>query len=72
LQSAMTSVADQAGWNALRAMQERSLLLHQLADLERGAGHDDEAKRLEAAATHIERQVGVLQRVLEDGPDPVE
>ena len=64
LQSAMTSVADQAGWSALRAMQERGMLLHQLADLERSAGHDAEAMRLEAAATHLERQVGLLHRVL--------
>ncbi|HKX45002.1 MAG TPA: chemotaxis protein CheB [Burkholderiaceae bacterium] len=72
LQSAMTESSDQAGWSALRAMQERTLLLHQLADLERGAGHDDEAKRLEASAAHIERQVGVLHQILEDGPEPIE
>ena len=72
LQAAMTITSDEAGWSALRALQERSFLLHQLADLEREAGHVGEANRLESSAQHIERQVAVLGQLLEDGPELVE
>jgi len=72
LQAAMTSASDYAGWSALRALQERALLLHQLGGLEREAGNAAEASRLESTAKHIERQIGVLNQVLQDGPDPVE
>jgi two-component system chemotaxis response regulator CheB len=72
LQAAMTSASDQAGWSALRALQERAVLLHQLGQLEREAGNAGEAGRLDSIAKHLERQVAVLEQVLQDGPDPVE
>jgi two-component system chemotaxis response regulator CheB len=72
LQAAMASASDQTSWSALRALQERSLLLHQLAGLEREAGHVGEANRLDSNAKHIERQISLLGQVLQDGPEPVE
>ena len=72
VQAALTSTSNQAGWSALRALQERSMLLHQMAGLERGAGRASEARRLDSNAKHLERQIDVLSRLLEDGPEPVE
>jgi two-component system chemotaxis response regulator CheB len=72
LQAAMASASEAVSWSALRALQERSALLHQLSGLEREAGHAGEADRLDSNAKHIERQISLLDKALQEGPEPVE
>lgn len=72
LQQSLASASDEAGRNALRSLQERQLLLRHMALQQRATAHESEAERTETAARRVERQVEVLRKLLEDGPEPLE
>ena len=65
LDHAFAKAGDEAGWNALRALQERQFFLHKMAARRRGAGATEEGARLEAVANDLDRQVTVLRATLE-------
>lgn len=70
LQDAMGTMADDAGWNALRAIQERQAVLREM--LRRREALDDVEKlRLQAAVDVLEQQAKALRAALERGPDPI-
>ena len=72
LQETMTLASDEAVSNARRALQEREILLRQMAQEHRALGEDDRAARLEQAAQQIERQGELLLDLLEQSPEPIE
>lgn len=71
LQDAMGTMADDAGWSALRAVQERQALLHQmLASVD--AVDDTERERLRAAIAVLDQQASLMRAALAQGPNPIE
>ena len=72
LQHAMGASSDEIGWNALRSLQERTLILRHMACIEDVDGRGAEAARLEDSAARLDRQVSLLRQLLEETPDPVE
>jgi two-component system chemotaxis response regulator CheB len=72
LQETMTIASDEALSNARRALQERELLLRQMADDNRSQGEEARAVRLESAAQQLERQGELLLDLLEKSPEPLE
>ena len=72
LQRAYAEAGDEASWNALRALQERMLLLQRMETLERDGGNVGVADRIAAVKMRLQRQVGVLRDLVEESPDPVE
>ena len=64
--------ADDAAWNALRALQEKSMALHRLAQACLDAGEVSEAAQLKSAAMEAEQQVKSLRDMQEKTSPPVE
>jgi two-component system chemotaxis response regulator CheB len=70
LQDTLAEAADESLWNARRALQERLLLLHEMA-----AAPPEEPIRRDAvasAAVRLQSQLGQLERLMAEVPDPVE
>ena len=72
LQHAMTVTGDQTLWGALRALQERALLLRHMAKLQRDAGHEANAERLERLTENIEQQTRLMRELFEMQQEPWE
>ncbi|HUP30868.1 MAG TPA: chemotaxis protein CheB [Usitatibacter sp.] len=71
LQHAQALGTDDALWGALRALQEKEMLLRTLAQSERGNG-GEEADRLEREAVEVAAQAMTLRGVIENLPSPPE
>jgi len=70
LQDTLAEAADESLWNARRALQERLLLLREMA-----AAPPEEPIRQDAvtsAAVRLQSQLGQLERLMAEVPDPVE
>ncbi len=72
LQHAMTLAGDEALWGALRALQERALLLRHMAKLQRDAGHEANAERLDRLSEDIEQQTRLMRELVEMQQEPWE
>ena len=72
LQDTLTEIGDQAAWNALRSLQERELLLCDMAQRQRDDGEAPAAQRLESAARRLGMQAALLRQILAESPEPVE
>jgi len=70
LQDTLAEAADESLWNARRALQERLLLLREME-----TAPTEEVVRQDAvagAATRLRSQLGQLERLMTEVPDPVE
>ena len=70
LQDSLAEAADESLWNARRALQERLVLLREMA-----ATPADEPNRQDAAvsaAACLQSQLGQLEHLMNEVPDPVE
>ena len=72
LQDTLSAAGDEALWSGLRALQERQLLLHSMAEHDRAGGDEASAARFDAAARRLKRQAEVLRGLLARSPEPVE
>jgi two-component system chemotaxis response regulator CheB len=72
LQRAMADTSDEASWNAVRALQERTLVLRRMEAVERYNGNIGVAARIAEVREQLERQVDVLRGLVEQAPAPVE
>lgn len=72
LQHAQATATDEALWSALRALQEKQLLLQSFAESHASAGATEEAARLEDEAARTERHGEMLRRLIENVPPPPE
>jgi two-component system chemotaxis response regulator CheB len=72
LQHALWSAADDAVWAALRALQEKGLLIKHMAKLASARGDDKSATRLQVVAQEIDSQADHLHSVFEQAPLPIE
>ncbi|HXS53948.1 MAG TPA: chemotaxis protein CheB [Usitatibacter sp.] len=70
LQHAQSTSADEALWSALRALQEKQLLLETLAESHARAGDADEARRLAEEAALAREHGETLRRLVESVPPP--
>jgi len=68
----MAETSDEASWNAVRALQERVLVLRRMEAVERDNGNFGVAARIAEVREQLERQVDVLRGAVEEAPDPVE
>lgn len=69
LQHAQGEATDEALWGALRALQEKELLLRALQSQQRDEGDEGEAARLQGRIGQLAEQADVLRRLLEGVPD---
>ena len=65
LEHALATAGDEAGWNALRALQEQQLFLEAMAERRRGEGEIEEQARLEGIARELKARVTALRAMLE-------
>jgi len=72
LQHAQGEATDEALWGALRALQERQMLLGALEAQQRELGDVGEAARLQAQVRQFEEQADLLRQLLERVPEPAE
>jgi two-component system chemotaxis response regulator CheB len=72
LQQAMHTASDEAGWSALRALQERMIVLERLEGACRNEGDLDAAVRIASARAALAPQVEAMRELLEAGADPVD
>ena len=72
LQHTMELAGDEALYNAQRALQERKILLREMAARYRGKGDPTAAESLESAAAKLEDQQAVLLAMTEKSPEPIE
>ena len=72
LQHAMTDTADEAVWNALRALHEKSLLLERMIDFHEAGGDSQQANALAISAERLNAQCEQLRRLVEKTPEPIE
>lgn len=72
LQHTLSIATDEAIWNALRALQEKSLLLQRMARFQQMAGAEEDARIIHKMATKVEQQVSLLRNLLEQTPEPIE
>ena len=72
LQHAQSEATDEALWGALRALQERQMLLRTLLEREQAEGGELEAARLEAQARQVAHQADLLRALVERVPEPAE
>jgi two-component system chemotaxis response regulator CheB len=72
LQEALAGASDDALASARRALQERELLLRDMAERSRARGPVDEAERLDAAAKRLDRQGELLDDLIRQTPEPIE
>ena len=56
---------DEAMWSAIRALQEKELLLRKVAALDHAAGDAERARRSEVEAERIGEQMLLLRRLVE-------
>jgi hypothetical protein len=68
----MAETSDAASWNAVRALQERTLVLRRMEAVERDNGNIGVAARIAEVREQLERQVDVLRGLVEQAPAPVE
>lgn len=57
---------DKGLWDTLRAIEERVMLLRQMEEHARAAGHDSEARRLELLAERAERRLQPIRELVLD------
>jgi two-component system chemotaxis response regulator CheB len=69
LQHAQGEATDEALWSALRALQEKELLLRAIQALQRADGDERAAEHLEREVVQLVEQSSVLRRLLERMPD---
>jgi two-component system chemotaxis response regulator CheB len=72
LHHAQGTATDEALWSALRALQERQLLLEALAESHRDAGDADEARRLDDEADASGGHIATLRALIGSMPPPPE
>lgn len=72
LQHAQGTEADEALWSAMRALQEKQLLLESLAAGEREAGDAGKARRIVEEAERVRAHGEALRRLIESLPSPRE
>ena len=72
LQQALAESGEQSVWNAMRALEERQMLLEQMATQHRAVGDEDEAARLESVAMRLREQVRTMRSLVELELPPVE
>lgn len=68
LMSALSATTDVALWAAVRAVQEESMLLNEMAATKRAEGDGENALRLERAAEIVEQRVAALRNIVETVP----
>jgi len=64
----LAMAGEDAGWNALRALQERMMFLQHEAGQRRASGNAAGAARLDDDARRLAEHIDTLRRMLEDGP----
>jgi two-component system chemotaxis response regulator CheB len=69
LQHAQGEATDEALWGALRALQERQMLLHELQVQQREQGEEQEVAKLEAQVKQLAHQADLLRRLVERVPE---
>jgi two-component system chemotaxis response regulator CheB len=69
LQHAQGTEADEALWSAMRALQEKQLLLESLAET---AGDAERARRIAEEAERVRGHGATLRRLIESLPSPPE
>jgi two-component system, chemotaxis family, protein-glutamate methylesterase/glutaminase len=67
---ALSEATDSALWGAVRALQEESMLLREMAGTMRGGGDEVAAARLEKAAEVVDRRMEALREIVETVPAP--
>jgi two-component system chemotaxis response regulator CheB len=72
LQHAQGEATDEALWGALRALQERQILLRTLLESEQAGGREIEAARLAEQARQVAHQADLLRCLVERVPEPAE
>ncbi|MBA3773700.1 MAG: chemotaxis protein CheB [Ramlibacter sp.] len=72
LQHAQAEGTEAALWGAIRALQERRLILRRMEALQRQDGDVTAADRLQTQERQLASQVDALQRLVERMPEPVE
>ena len=72
LQEAMADASEEAVSNAMRALQEREILLCQMATQRRASNEERAAAELESAAGRLKRQYELLKGLHEQSPEPIE
>jgi two-component system chemotaxis response regulator CheB len=72
LQQTLALAADEAIWNALRALEEKAMVLQHMALLHRAGGDRLLADRIEAIAAEVDRQAEALRALIEATPELVD
>jgi len=70
LAQAQHETVDVAVWTALRALQEKEILLRNLSSAARTDGDTDEARRCAEQASEVGQTAESLRRLLETVPGP--
>jgi len=70
LQDTLAEAADESLWNARRALQERLLLLREMAATP--AAEDTRRDAVQGAAVRLQSQLGQLERLMAEVPEPIE
>ena len=70
LQYCQSEATDEALWSAIRALQEKRLLLDRMVVERHAEGDAVEAARLQTAAGEIQRQAELLRKLVEAVPEP--
>lgn len=68
LNAAQEKSTEAALWAAMRALQEKEVLLRRMAELDRTAGDEDAARRFDDGAAQLLRHVGLLRELIEEKP----
>ncbi len=68
LEHAQSDAAEEALWSAIRALEEKKMLLARLAEERRSEGREHEAARLESDAKDTERHADLLQDLVQTVP----
>ena len=72
LQHAMTDTADEAVWNAMRALHEKGQLIERMIDFHEAGGDARRAQALAITAERLNAQCEQLRRLVEKTPEPIE
>ena len=67
---ALSEATDSALWGAVRALQEETILLREMAGSLRGMGQEAAAVRLEREAALVDKRMDTLRSVVESVPSP--
>jgi two-component system chemotaxis response regulator CheB len=65
LAAVQQETAENALWSAVRALQEKEVLLRKIAALDRSAGDEAHAHRTEAEAEQLRTQADTLRKLVE-------